>query len=117
MKEGEYTGIDDKNGVPINEGDKVKILIGKKNDGYRVVFRCGAFCFTGHQLGGEVSFIKFRDELRTGLITGKPVLVAFNKFLEVIEKDAYRTASAELSNSTVEEEYSQPQGTGSVHFV
>lgn len=86
MKEKEYTGIDDKNGTPIHEGNLVKVLIGKPNNGYRVVFECGAFCLSGKQLGGNMSFIKFRDELIEGKITGSPVLVPFNEFLEVVNE-------------------------------
>jgi len=84
MKEREYTGINDKNDVQIHEGMKVKVLIGKPNSGYRVIFEDGAFCLSGKELGGNMSFIKFRDELIEGKITGSPVLIPFNKFLEII---------------------------------
>jgi len=83
FKKGDYTGINDKHGKLINLGDTVKITIGKPNNGYRVTFEAGAFCFTGGKVG-TCSFIKFRDELLSGMITGKPIYAPFESFLEVV---------------------------------
>lgn len=83
FEEGDYTGLHDKSGRRINVGDTVKITIGRPNNGYRVIFEAGAFCFTGGQVG-TCSFIKFRDELLSGLITGKPITEPFESFLELV---------------------------------
>ena len=83
FKKGDYTGINDKKGNQIKLGDTVKITIGKPNDGYRVIFEAGAFCFTGGKVG-TCSFIKFRDELIEGRISGKPIHAPFQSFLEIV---------------------------------
>lgn len=84
FKNGDYTGIHDKHGKRIKVGDMVKITIGKPNNGYLVIFEAGAFCFTGGMVG-TCSFIKFRDELINGFITGKPVHTSFEEFLEIVQ--------------------------------
>jgi hypothetical protein len=89
LKKGVYTGIRDRFGNEIKLGDYVKITIGKPNSGYEVIYDAGAFCFTGGQLatGGQInvcSFIKFRDELLTGQITGKVITESFQSFLEIV---------------------------------
>lgn len=78
-----YIGIVDRNNTKIFEEDIVKILAGKKNDGYKVGFYCGAFCFVGAQVG-ICSFIKLRDELLEGLVTGNKEVAPLSSFLEVI---------------------------------
>lgn len=41
------SGVTDRNGAMIHEGEYVKVHIGKPNNGYLVQFIDGAFCLTG----------------------------------------------------------------------
>lgn len=106
---GDYTGIHDKKGRRVKVGDVVKITIGKPNNGYLVIFEAGAFCFTGGAVG-TCSFIKFRDELISGNITGVPIHESFESFLEIVSNkpDAIAPVVPMGSGSN----YHQPKGSG-----
>ena len=106
LKKGVYTGMRDRFGNEIKLGDYVKITIGKPNNGYEVVYDPGAFCFTGPQVG-LCSFIKFRDELITGQITGESITESFQNFLEVVLKPV----SQPLPSTTF-----VPVGTASINW-
>lgn len=87
LKKGTPIGIQDRFGREICFGDMVKTTVGKPNNGYMIVYLDGSFCFMGGQIGNPVSFIKFRDELIEGRITGRPVKEPFQNFLEIVDNN------------------------------
>ncbi len=104
---GDYTGIHDKTGRRIKVGDVVKITIGKPNNGYLVIFEAGAFCFTGGAVG-TCSFIKFRDELISGNITGSPIHESFESFLEIVKNQP------DVLAPVIQPNFNRPTGSGGI---
>lgn len=107
--QGDYTGIHDKTGRRIKVGDVVRITIGKPNNGYLVIFEAGAFCFTGGAVG-TCSFIKFRDELISGMITGKPDYTNFESYLEIVSNKP--NALASVLAPVIQPIFNRPTGSG-----